>query len=290
MRSLLSVKILDALNRGKNLLGEEATADLSNFIKSQMLPDQSFMDKSGKSDVYYTLFGWMLCWILNINQDNKKMKNYLLHLNEEELDLVHYTAFKRCELIRSLMNNGKLITGIRTVHGQKMKQLTDFKLVPHNDTNAPYTQFIWMTLQEDTGNKNKDWVNTIKSLSAYKAENGGYLNTKDGVTATTNATVAALSIIGQLSDYHTSSDVYYLKDLQKESGGFAAAESSPVPDLLSTATALFTLYGYQQRAKFSAMNFIEAHWSESGGFVATILDDKSDVEYCFYGLLALGCA
>ena len=36
------------------------------------------------------------------------------------------------------------------------------------------------------------------------------------------------------------------------------------------------------------MPFVQAHWLESGGFAPTLLDDYSDVEYVFYGLLALG--
>jgi len=42
--------------------------------------------------------------------------------------------------------------------------------------------------------------------------------------------------------------------------------------------------------KFNANDFIDAHWLPSGGFSATLIDETSDVEYTFYGLLALGAA
>ena len=58
--------------------------------------------------------------------------------------------------------------------------------------------------------------------------------------------------------------------------------------MLSTATSLVMLNCYGMKPKFAARDFIEAHWLDSGGFSATLMEDKSDVEYTFYGLLALG--
>jgi hypothetical protein len=40
----------------------------------------------------------------------------------------------------------------------------------------------------------------------------------------------------------------------------------------------------------NAVSFIDAHWQPSGGFCATLMDETCDVEYTFYGLLALGAA
>ena len=81
--------------------------------------------------------------------------------------------------------------------------------------------------------------------------------------------------------------VSWLKDRQDETGGFYASEVAPVPDLLSTAVALFTLRLIGKHP-LSASRFIEAHWLDMGSFAPTLLDDYSDVEYLFYGLLALG--
>ena len=79
----------------------------------------------------------------------------------------------------------------------------------------------------------------------------------------------------------------WLQSRQDDTGGFHAADEAPIPDLLSTAVALFTLrlVGTEPR---DASDFIRAHWLDNGGFAPTILDDYSDVEYVFYGLLALG--
>ena len=111
---------------------------------------------------------------------------------------------------------------------------------------------------------------------------------RDREVATTNATVAALAIIGQLEGYKPIDDLFYLRDTQDETGGFKAGRGAPVPDILSTATTLFLMGCYDIRPVRPVHDFIEAHWLDSGGFSATLLEDSSDVEYVFYGLLALG--
>ena len=91
-----------------------------------------------------------------------------------------------------------------------------------------------------------------------------------------------------MEGYKPIDDLFYLRDTQDETGGFKAGRGAPVPDILSTATTLFLMGCYDIRPVRPVHDFIEAHWLDSGGFSATLLEDSSDVEYVFYGLLALG--
>ena len=95
-------------------------------------------------------------------------------------------------------------------------------------------------------------------------------------------------VIGQEDGYRKNDDLDYLLHVQDPSGGFRADVTAPVPDLLSTATALFALRCYGVSPLVSPRDFIEAHWLDNGGFGATLWDEEGDVEYLFYGLLALG--
>lgn len=105
--------------------------------------------------------------------------------------------------------------------------------------------------------------------------------------STTNAVCCVLAMQHQTGIPSDETYVKWLRQRQDESGGFLASEEAPIPDLLSTAVALFTLRLLGE-AVGDAMPFVQAHWLESGGFAPTLLDDYSDVEYVFYGLLALG--
>ena len=289
MKGGISSKLFNRLNKGKLSLGNEARDCFVKFIQSQLLDDQSFKDKSGISDLYYTGFGWILCLVLGIRLDTQKMSVYLKKQQEEGLDLIHYASLKRCELILQLMASGKILTWLRLIKTQSIKPLHKFNHIPHLDIYAPYSQFIWMLLLEATGNRKQSDVETQKVLTQYQLPQGGYKNSSEGASATTNATTAALSVLGETNGYKTNKDIVALKSFQDISGGFWAVKSAPVPDLLSTATALFTLSCYKEVPTYPPSDFIEAHWTETGGFVATLMDNKSDVEYCFYGLLALGC-
>lgn len=76
--------------------------------------------------------------------------------------------------------------------------------------------------------------------------------------------------------------------MQDASGGFRAHASAPIPDMLSTSVAAFVLHIHDITPRFDVKPFIEAHWQEDGSFTASLLDGYGDVEYEFYGLLALG--
>jgi hypothetical protein len=111
--------------------------------------------------------------------------------------------------------------------------------------------------------------------------------TSDIKHLTSTAACCILAMQHQTGEALDTTLISWLKERQDETGGFRASEVSPVPDLLSTAIALFTLRFIGEHPQ-SASRFIEAHWLDMGSFAPTLLDEYSDVEYLFYGLLALG--
>lgn len=288
MKETLSLKLLNTLEKGRSRLDEEALTRICRYVKSQQTEQGGFVNKSGRPDLYYTLFGWMLSYVLGIRIDIQKMDSYLSVQNPSEMDLIHYAAYERCRIIRQLYTGRKWNVWLKTLFTSPVKQIEEFRQIPHNDPSAPYTRFIWFSLQEDRGDKIQDKNKYLSSLQAYHIPTGGYTNIIHGINASTNATVAALAIRGQLEGYKVNNDIHYLQCLQTDSGGFAAAVYSPIPDMLSTATSLFMLKCYSLKPVVSPTDFIEAHWLDNGGFAATLLEESSDVEYTFYGLLALG--
>lgn len=113
------------------------------------------------------------------------------------------------------------------------------------------------------------------------------LLTSSFASLTTNPVCCILAMQHQMGKQPNAAYVKWLQQRQDETGGFYANEDAPVPDVLSTAVALFTLRLIGAEVK-DATQFIQAHWLGIGGFEPTLYDDYSDVEYVFYGLLALG--
>ena len=292
MKKTLSIRMVEALLRAKALLGDEALSRIADFVRSQKLPDDSFMDKSGRSDLYYTAFGWLLCLVLEIPISKKNALAYLGAQNPESLDLVHYSAYMRCRLLHQLRSQNRLLVWLKRTLLPTAIDLKTLRAFPHDDAHDPYSLFLRLSLMEDAGKRISNPEGWLECLQAYNQEsqNGlGYSNIKGSSASSINASVAALSVLGQLKGYNDSTPALFLKTLQHESGGFAASSAVPLPDLLSTATTLFVLNNYRLKPITSPRYFVDAHWNEqTGGFSATLLEETSDVEYTFYGLLALG--
>lgn len=288
MKETISIRLLKTLQHGVAQLSPEAKLQVIDFVRTQQTGNGAFKNKGNKADLYYTVFGWMLCFVLGIKLDSAKMNAYLGSIQPEELDLIHFAAYVRCATLASIAQKGKILSWIGSIRPKAVKPIHQFAGIPHDDPQSPYSQFIWLSLLEDTGNKPGNPEEIEEQLTHYETPEGGYRNLADGLGATTNATVAALSVLGQIKGYEANKSSRFLQELQQENGGFRAAEASPVPDLLSTATALFTLQCYRQKPPFHPGDFLEAHWLNSGGFCPTLIDESSDVEYTFYGLLALG--
>lgn len=273
---------------GKKRLTPEALRLMRDFTASQCLADSSFMNRRGESDLYYTAFGWLLAYLLGQPLNAQQQADYLAQQQPDTFDLIHYAAFRRCQLLRRLHTVGALRLAWEQRKAQPLPAFEQFTAVPLDDPWSPYTRFLWLSLQEDCRQSLPTAQAELDSLARYQTPEGGYANVAGWPTASTNATTAALSVIGQLTGYHPHTALTYLRNSQQLTGGFAATAVSPVPDLLSTATALFTLKNYAVTPRYAANDFVEAHWLANGGFAPTLLEEESDVEYLFYGLLALG--
>jgi hypothetical protein len=277
--------MMQTLNKGKKKLSPQARQQIRQYIESQRTDALFFRNKSREADLYYTVFGLMLSHIFQVQTDRKKARRELEHCKVNTQDLVYYAACVRSSLL--LDSPGKKLR--RQLFPDK-NPLPVFQTFPHNDSYSPYSRFMWLSLMEDLrqpiGNKQE----ILESLNAYKIPGRGYSNHRSGLYASTNATAAALSVKGQLEGYPNNRDEalegLYLR--QDSTGGFCANDQTPLPDMLSTATALFVLQCYEVKPRITPASFIEAHWLESGGFSSTLVEGNSDIEYTFYGLLALG--
>ena len=96
MTKTISMRLFQCLQQAIRMLSADSLAIVRQFVLSQQLPDSSFMNKSGQSDLYYTTFGWMVAYILEIQNDPEKMRNYPKKKDSKEGERITNVAWIRC--------------------------------------------------------------------------------------------------------------------------------------------------------------------------------------------------
>ncbi|MDR2119858.1 MAG: hypothetical protein LBP64_03145 [Tannerella sp.] len=289
MNEPLSLKMLRLLRRAKSLLSREACRRIAQYVASQATPHGLFTDKCGGEDIYYTAFGWMLSYLFGVGIPAGAARRRLQNMPAVTGDLVRDAAYARSTMLLDLMSGNAARLFLNAAMAGRNAAIPVFSVFPHHDCRSPYSQFVRLSLAEDLRREVEDKHRIASALEAYRVPTGGgYSNLPGGAAASVSATAAALSVRGQLEGYVPVADTDYLYRVQDASGGFFAAEGAAAPDMLSTAVALFALHNCGRPPRVHPAPFVEAHWLESGSFASTLFDETGDVEYTFYGLLALG--
>src|SRR5688500_18970550 len=92
----LRLEMLQVARLAPKLLGDSASL-VHAFYQSQQNPDGGFNDRSGRSDLYYTVFGLEGLLALQAEFDRDKVRSYLCTFNSgRNLDFIHLCCLARC--------------------------------------------------------------------------------------------------------------------------------------------------------------------------------------------------
>ena len=272
----------------------EGAGEVLSFIKSRELPSGEFMGRGDKGDIYYTVFGIDCMMALGEQADKQKTTAYLSSFKGGEgLDLMHLGCLARCW---SRLDLDGLAPGHAEAILGRVEQYRSADGGYHIEKGAGhgsiYGCFMAFAAYQDLGRQPADPDRIADSICRLRMKNGLYASEFGLNRSTTNAAVGALLLLGSLGRPVEESLSRWLFKQCHEKGGFVAAPGVPVPDLVSTATALFAL----RRAgvdlapvKKECINFLGSVWEDDGGFSGSWMDNTADCEYTFYALLSLGC-
>lgn len=270
---------------------DEATEVVGTFLDSQWNPDGGANDRSGKSDLYYTPF-LLECYVAL--QKEPPVEHVVPYLegfgNGADLDVVHAAS-----LIRSWAALGH---GIPAAVADSAAALFEarrsadggFGVEPDGEHGSLYAAFLALGAYQDIGRPMPQAERLGASIARSRCKDGGYADSSGLELGTTPTTAAAAALLRHL-DQPVPADVgpWLLSQLHP-SGGFLAMPEAPLPDLLSTATALHALSVSGTSfasVRESCLDFLDSLWTGTA-FVSTWDDDDVDCEYAFYALLALG--
>jgi hypothetical protein len=262
------------------------------FLGSLLNSDGGFQNRTGESDLYYTVFGLEGLVALQAPVPAEAIASYLRQFDGGEgLDLVHLASLARCWATvsrdLSIMPAAKILDRLEAYRARD----GGYGLAPGSARGNAYACFLALGAYQDLGSSLPESSRVLAALSDLRAADGGFANQPGdpyGITTVTAAAVSALKALGGSIDSHLG---VWLLDRCHASGGFVASPTAPVPDLLSTATGLHALAALHvplTGVSEACLDFVDSLWTNRGGFYGSWVDDTLDCEYTYYGLLALG--
>jgi hypothetical protein len=259
----------NVLKRGVALIDDVTRRECRAWLFSQQTLEGGFPDRGGKCDLYYTLFGFFLAEAFDMEIVLNRLKTYVKTIvrqrNHEGTDLF-CLAILHASLFPGDPETGRFVKKIRNLTGKSATQ------------ENGYQRFLVILSLMYL----RDFASVLRELKSVGK----------GVTGIGKPcpVVAAQGILDFIKSGLAQADAEPIMTYYRENGGFAAFSDTPGPDLLSTSVALFALQlkGYDLRfIRPDCMTFINGLYYQ-GGFRAALQDTEVDVEYTFYGLLALG--
>lgn len=259
-----------SIEKGFLLLDENSRAEVVEFVKSQQHVNGAFTDRTGKPDLYYSLFGVWLLKALKLEPEQKRLALYiqtnkgvnrkvvdefsllLIQLSLEEDDFKKPSLLK---LLRLIFRQGK-------------------------NLNAAYRFFLFMLSFDALYGQNRFVYFCVKLfLNFYKPPED-----------LPCSFFSALLLAKFLSGKKVEKEINVLLEYFEKEKGFKVFPEQENADLLSTAVALFVLNKVEADLRLvvpDCLNLVEQNF-ENGAFLSGDGDSSRDLEYTFYGLLTLG--
>jgi prenyltransferase beta subunit len=290
----MRLEMLQVARLAPKLLGESAEL-VRDFLRCQQNEDGGFKDRSGKSDLYYTVFGLDGLLALQADVPKARIAAYLKAFGDGEgLDFVHlcclaraWAAISTSERPDSRPPPAEILRRIETFRARD----GGYHSMRGCDSGTAYAAFLAVGAYQDLNADWNDSMRLVQSLKFLETNDGAWANERKVKIGSTNATAAAITALRNLNVPVNQSAGNWLLARCHPEGGFLAAPGAPIPDLLSTATALHALAGLQvsfDGVKETCLDFIDTLWTNEGAFHGQWADDHVDCEYTYYGLLALG--
>lgn len=295
---MIRLEMLQVARLAPRLLGESAGL-VGDFLLSKQTPEGGFPDRAGRPDLYYTVFGIDGLTALQRQPDWKGLADWVGTQSEpQSMDLVHVCCLARClaSISRDAGDYARPIS--QDLRERVLSRIEDFRSAdggyhpkPGSETGTAYGAFLGYAGHQDLGSVPSRPEGLIQSLKHLETRDGAWSNDRQMTVGGTNSTAAAVTLLRHLGVDPNPDVAEWLMRQFHPQGGFLAVPGAPMPDLLSTATALHALSGLGvdlSRMVEPCLDYVDSLWTNAGSFHGNWTDEDLDTEYTWYGLLTLG--
>jgi geranylgeranyl transferase type-2 subunit beta len=267
-----------------------AAEKVESFLRGKVHGDGGGVDRAGNSDLYYTVFMLDGLVALQATLPTDATRRYLNSFGAgADLDLVHLCCLARC--LAALAERPADAEGIASNLARFRSADGGFHSEVGAERGSVYHAFLGLGAHQDIGIECPGAAALADSVEGLRSKDGAYANTPGlplGSTTVSAAAVTMLRYLGRSVPVEVGD--WLLARVHAEGGGFLAAPMAPMPDLLSTATALHALAGLQvdfESVREPCLDFLDSLWTGQA-FCGHWAEEATDSEYTFYALLALG--
>ena len=297
--------MLQVARLAPTLLGDAADS-VRAFFDDHAHDGGGFVDRAGAADLYYTVFALEGLLALRADVPVAATLRYLEGFGDGAgLDLVHLCCLARgrAALINAVGDSESPSTFVPSDLASAMAtRLETFRCSdggyagePGGAAGTVYHSFMTLGAYQDLRLENdfdpEHVEAVVRIVEKLRTDDGAYANNAGMPVGSTTVTAAAVTLLRYLGRPIPDGVAEWLLARFHEEGGFLAAPRAPMPDLLSTATALHALVGLrvelEDEVRERCLDFVDTLWT-GRSFCGHWADDEQDVEYAYYALLALG--
>lgn len=296
--------MVSLLRNALDVLDEQGQTEVFQFLRSQQNTDGGFKDRGGRSDLYYSLFGMMLLRAIESEVRSQKSEVEKAKSGVEFHELVEGNSplgiwnlgletKLKCFVERQSSSQvpgfieqcclallQKELRINRILRTKTLLKLTRSFWKERHSINLSYRSFVlFLTL---------DAVLPFRSL--LQRFSGKMLSRVEVNEHSPCSEIAAKVFLLKMLGKDCFDEQQLLVSFASESGGFRAFQHLGQADMLSTAVALFALKNADCDIRVmtpDCLDFIQHNFVD-GAFLSGDGDQTTDLEYTFYGLLALG--
>ncbi|MBP8960090.1 MAG: hypothetical protein KBG40_06650 [Bacteroidales bacterium] len=257
------------LKNSLNVMEPYGVENLKGYVRSNQAQSGGFINKAGVADIYYTLFGYFLAEALELKEILSSVAGFVETEIEQSIPSgvnLYCEAILAAKSGKKKLLNKSLRKEIKSAQNIKMSKL------------PVYEMFMRLLTYY--------YLNDYKGFYRLKKQ----LPELDKDVSLPCPVISAMLVIRQCFNLPVDGLQNNVMLYYNNHGGFFAGHGSTVPDLLSTSVALYALRFSDadlSMIKPDCLSFIDSMYCK-GGFYGNELDTEPDIEYTFYGLLALG--
>lgn len=293
-------RLVEQLTEGLARLPAERRARHVAYLRAAQAADGGYSGREGGSDLYYTAFGLRGLAVLGaLDQEVcAKAAPFLRHSLTQQTSVVDFfSLLYACLLVQvgggpDVLADSPADWPDRVAGMLETFRTTDggYAKAAGSASGSTYHTFLVALCYQLLGRPVPRPEAVRAFIHARRREDGGFVEIAPMKRSGTNPTAAAvgvLQLLDSLSEDLAAAVAGFLAQMPNEEGGCRANARAPLADLLSTFTGLWTLaqVGVLDRVDLTAARtYVDALEMQSGGFRGGLWDDRSDVEYTFYGL------